>query len=79
MVGAVLYIAVSSSILGYLFWNRGVELVGANRAGFTYPMQPAFTAILAVILLGEPFRLYNALGFGIILVGWLLTTELGKR
>ena len=79
MVGAVLYIAVSSSILGYLFWNRGVELVGANRAGFTYPMQPAFTAILAVILLGEPFRLYNALGFGIILIGWLLTTELGKR
>jgi drug/metabolite transporter (DMT)-like permease len=79
MVGAVLYIAVSSSILGYLFWNRGVELVGANAAGFTYPFQPAFTALLAVIILGEPFRLYNGLGFGIILVGWLLTTGLRRR
>ena len=74
MVAAVIYIAVSSSVLGYLFWNRGVELLGANRAGFTYPFQPAFTALLAVFLLGEPFRTYNAIGFGIILFGWLLTT-----
>jgi drug/metabolite transporter (DMT)-like permease len=78
MAGAVLYIAVSSSILGYLFWNRGVELVGANAAGFTYPFQPAFTALLAVMILGEPFRLYHGLGFGIILVGWLLTTRLRR-
>jgi drug/metabolite transporter (DMT)-like permease len=76
MAAAVIYIAASSSILGYLFWNRGVELVGANRAGFTYPFQPAFTALLAVFLLGEPFRLYNGIGFGIILAGWLLTTGL---
>jgi drug/metabolite transporter (DMT)-like permease len=76
---AVLYIALTASIAGYLFWNRGVELVGANRAGFTYPFQPAFTALLAVLLLGEPFHLYHALGFGIILVGWLLTTGLGAR
>lgn len=79
MAGAVLYIAVSSSILGYLFWNRGVELVGANAAGFTYPFQPAFTTLLAIIILGEPFRLYHGLGFGIILVGWLLTTGRSKR
>lgn len=79
MVAAVIYIAATSSILGYLFWNRGVELVGPNRAGFTYPFQPAFTAFLAVLLLGEPFRPYNALGFVIILIGWLLTTGLRIR
>lgn len=79
MAGAVVYIAVSSSILGYLFWNRGVDLVGANAAGFTYPFQPAFTALLAVMILGEPFRLYNGLGFAIILVGWLLTTGSRRR
>jgi drug/metabolite transporter (DMT)-like permease len=76
MVGAVIFVALTASIGGYLFWNRGVELVGANRAGFTYPFQPAFTALLAVIILGEPFHLYHGLGFGIILVGWLLTTGL---
>jgi drug/metabolite transporter (DMT)-like permease len=27
-----------------------------------------------VLILGEPFHLYHALGFGIVLAGWLLTT-----
>lgn len=76
MVAAVIFVAITASIAGYLFWNRGVELIGAHAAGFTYPFQPAFTALLAVIVLGEPFRLYNGFGFGIILVGWLLTTGL---
>ncbi|HXE16287.1 MAG TPA: DMT family transporter [Stellaceae bacterium] len=76
MVAAVIYVALTASIAGYLFWNRGVELIGANAAGFTYPFQPAFAALLAVIVLGEPFRLYNGLGFAVILVGWLLTTGL---
>jgi len=76
---AVIYIAVAASIAGYLFWNRGVELVGPTRAGFTYPFQPAFTALLAVIILGEEFHLYHAIGFGIILCGWLLTTGLKAR
>ncbi|MGH6989275.1 MAG: DMT family transporter [Stellaceae bacterium] len=78
VAGLILFIAVTSSILAYLFWNRGVELVGANRAGFTTPFQPALTAILAVLLLGEPFHLYDALGFAIILAGWLLTTGLKR-
>lgn len=79
IAGMVVFIAVTSSILAYLFWNRGVELIGANRAGFTTPFQPAFTAILAVLLLGEPFHLYHAVGFAIILVGWLLTTAVRGR
>lgn len=79
MVGAVIYVALAASIVGYLCWNRGVELIGANAAGFTYPFQPAFTALLAVLILGEPFRLYNGLGFGIILIGWLLTTGLRAK
>jgi len=76
--GLVLFIAVTSSIVAYLFWNRGVELVGANRAGFTTPFQPAFTAILAILILDEPFHRYDGLGFAIILAGWLLTTSRGR-
>jgi drug/metabolite transporter (DMT)-like permease len=79
MAAAVVYVALTASIAGYLFWNRGVELVGANNAGFTYPFQPAFAALLAVIILGEPFHLYHAVGFGIVLAGWLLTTGLRTR
>jgi drug/metabolite transporter (DMT)-like permease len=79
MAGAVVYVALTASIAGYLFWNRGVELAGAHRAGFTYPFQPAFTALMAILVLDEPFRLYHAVGFAVVLVGWLMTTELGTR
>jgi len=75
----VIYIALTASVLGYIFWNRGVALIGPNRAGFTTPFQPVFTALLAVIVLGEEFHLYHAIGFAIVLAGWLLTTGLRRR
>ncbi len=78
IAGIVIYIALTASVLGYIFWNRGVALIGPNRAGFTSPFQPAFTALLAVIVLGEEFHLYHAIGFAIVLAGWLLTTGLRR-
>jgi drug/metabolite transporter (DMT)-like permease len=74
IAGIMIFLAVTSSILAYLCWNRGVELVGADRAGFTSPFQPAMTAALAMIFIGEPFHIYDAAGFVVIVAGWLLTT-----
>jgi drug/metabolite transporter (DMT)-like permease len=79
IAAAVLYIAVTSSILAYILWNRGVDLVGPNRAAFTQPFQPVFIALLAVTLLGEEFHLYHAVGFAVIFAGWYLTSGIGRR
>ncbi len=68
----VLYVAVFASIAAYLCWNRGVALVGANRAGFTIHLLPAFGTALAVATLGEEVRLFHAIGIATILCGvWL--------
>ena len=72
--GAVLYIAIAASALAFLFWNRGVAVVGANAAGFTLPLLPAFGTVLAIVALGEAFRGYHAAGFATILAGVLLAT-----
>ena len=70
--GGVLYIAGFASIAAYLCWNRGVELVGPNRAGFTIPLLPAFGTALAMITLGEAVHLYHLLGIATIFAGvWL--------
>jgi len=50
---AVAYTAVLPSLAAYLFFNRGVELIGAARAGQSLRLLPAFGAALAVIFLGE--------------------------
>jgi drug/metabolite transporter (DMT)-like permease len=73
-VGAVLYIAVAASVVAFLCWNRGVAIVGANAAGFTLPLLPAFGTVLAMVFLGESFRGFHAAGIAIILAGVALAT-----
>jgi drug/metabolite transporter (DMT)-like permease len=73
-VGAVLYIAVAASVAAFIAWNRGVAVVGANAAGFTLPLLPAFGTVLAIIFLGEAFRGFHAVGFATIVAGVVLAT-----
>jgi len=76
---AVLYMGIAASVLAYIFWNRGVAIVGANAAGFTVHLLPAFGTLLAILLLGESFRIFHAAGIATILAGVLLTTRGGPR
>jgi drug/metabolite transporter (DMT)-like permease len=79
-LGAVVYVALFASIAAYLCWNRGVDLVGPNKAGFTQHLLPAFGTVLAVLLLGEEVRLFHILGIATILLGvWLATSARGPR
>lgn len=63
------YIAIFPSILAYLFYNRGVELVGANRAGLFIHFIPGFGSIMATVFLGEALQWFHGVGFGLILAG----------
>jgi len=73
-IGAVLYIAVAASVIAFLAWNRGVAVVGANAAGFTLPLLPAFGTVLAMLFLGEAFQGFHAVGFITIVAGVSLAT-----
>ena len=72
---AVLYMGVFASFLAYICWNRGVELVGPNRAGFTTHLLPAFATVLAVIFLGEELHPYHIAGIAVVLFGVYLATS----
>jgi drug/metabolite transporter (DMT)-like permease len=72
VVGAVAYVAVGPSILAYLFWNRGVEVVGAARTGLFICLLPVFTALLAIPLLGEHLGSHHLAGFALIAAGIFL-------
>ena len=61
------YVMVFPSIVSFICYNRGVELVGANRAGLFIHLMPVFGSLMAVIFLGEVFCWYH--GAGILLIG----------
>lgn len=63
------YVAIFPSVLAFAAWNRGVEVIGANRSGPFLHLVPVFTAVLGTLLLGETLALYHVLGFVLILTG----------
>jgi drug/metabolite transporter (DMT)-like permease len=72
---ALAYVGIFPSLLAFAAWNRGVELIGANRAGVFLHLIPLYSAILASVFLGERPMLYHALGFALILAGVWLTAR----
>lgn len=70
----VLYMGLAASVLAFICWNRGVATLGANTAGFTLHLLPAFGTILAILFLGESFHAFHAAGVATILAGVLLAT-----
>ena len=68
------YMAIFPSFIAYLLFNRGIELIGAARAGQSMHLMPLFGSILAVAFLGERFHAYHALGIGLIAAGILLAS-----
>ena len=76
-VGAVLYVAVFASVAGFTLWNIGVQQVGANRAGIFMHLHPAFTAALAIPILGESLHIHQGVGIALIFSGIYLSTTSG--
>jgi drug/metabolite transporter (DMT)-like permease len=67
------------SIVSYFCYNRGVDLIGANRAGLSIHLLPVFGSIMAVVFLGERFSWYQGVGILLIAAGILLATRPGRR
>lgn len=63
------YVAIFPSILAYLFFNRGVELIGANRAAPFFHLIPVFGSVLAIAFLGERPHLFHVTGYALVLTG----------
>jgi drug/metabolite transporter (DMT)-like permease len=74
-VSALAYYGTLPSVVAYLFWNRGVAQVGANKAGLFVHLMPVFGAVLSVIFLGERLYGYHFAGAAMIFGGIWLTTR----
>jgi drug/metabolite transporter (DMT)-like permease len=77
--GAVAYASLFTSILAFLTWNRGVDLIGAPRAGAFLHTIPLFAALLATTLLGERIMLFHVVGFALILAGVSLAARPARQ
>jgi len=63
------YVILFPSVFAYLCYNRGVELIGANRSAPFYHLIPVFGSVLAIGFLGEEPKLFHLIGYGLVLLG----------
>lgn len=68
----ILYVMIFPSMFSQVFYARGVELVGANRAAPSHNLIPVFGALGSVLILGERLELYHYLAAAIIIGGIVL-------
>src|SRR6202040_3927025 len=66
---SLFYVAVFPSTLAYLCFNRGVQLIGANRAAPFFHVVPVFGSAMAIVFLGERPQLFHVIGFALVLTG----------
>jgi drug/metabolite transporter (DMT)-like permease len=75
----IIYVMVFPSMFSQVFYARGVELVGANRAAPSHNLIPVYGTIGSVIILGESLELYHFISAGLIIGGIILAEWTARR
>jgi drug/metabolite transporter (DMT)-like permease len=69
------YSVIFPSTLAYLFFNRGLALIGPNRAAPFFHLVPVFGSAMAILLLGEQLRLFHLVGYALVLAGVVIASR----
>ena len=75
----LLYVAVFPSAVAYLCFNRGVQLIGANRAAPFFHVVPVFGTTMAIVFLGERLQAFHVIGFALVLTGVYVASRRQRR
>lgn len=66
------WLALVATLLAYLCWFRGLRLLPAAAVGTLGLLNPLIATLLGVVLVGEGFGPFQALGTALVLAGVLL-------
>lgn len=71
--GALLYSAIFALVIAYLFWYRGVRVIGPTRTAMYSNVQPIIAVAVAWVMLNETPTVWQGIGMACIMTGLLLT------
>ncbi|MCB8875874.1 DMT family transporter [Acidisoma silvae] len=74
----IVYAGTFASVLLPFFWIRGVAQLGPSRCAIFINLLPVLTAVSAIVMLGEPIRLFHVIGGGLALAG-VMAAQVFKR
>ena len=69
------YVVMFPALAAYFCWQKGIEIVGPNRATMFIQLMPLLSAILAILIFKEKFETYHFAGAVFILTGIYLSNK----
>lgn len=73
--GGLLYLGVISTAVGFLLWNRGLQMLNASNGGLFFFFQPVVGTLLGWLILGENIGVPFWIGSMLILTGVLFVIK----
>lgn len=75
----IVFMVIFPSILSFLFWNKGILEIGAEKTGQFTHLMPIFGTILAFLFLDERIAFYHLIGLVLIFFGIYLSQFYQKK
>lgn len=69
IIFSIFYLAIISTAVAFLYWNKGLALVPSHNAGLFFFFQPLVGSLLGWVLLGEALTLGFIVGSSLVLAG----------
>ena len=69
------YVVLFPGILAFLFWIKGISIIGTNRSGIFLHLMPIFGAIMAISIYDEKIMLYHFIGAIFIVSGIVMSNK----
>ncbi len=77
--GALAYLVLFPSLVGYALYFALHHRVGPSRANVVAYVNPVAALTIGTLLFGEPFEWWELVGFALIVVGLTLLSGIGRR
>ena len=69
------YVVLFPGLASFIFWIKGISIIGSNRSGIFLHLIPIFSTIMAIIILKEKFMFYHLIGALLIITGIILSSK----
>jgi drug/metabolite transporter (DMT)-like permease len=69
------YVVIFAGLGAYILWNKGVSIIGPNKAGIFLHLMPVFSSFMAIFILNEKIMSFHIVGAVIIVAGIYLSSK----
>jgi len=73
------YVVLFPGLASFIFWIKGIAIIGSNRSGIFLHLMPVFSTVLAMLIFKEKFMNFHLLGAVFIISGIFLASKKVKN